>query len=164
MFSRKYVEKMIAKLRGGDEKDPDKGDNMNDNKGNKLLYCSFCGKSQHEVEKLIAGPSVFICSECVGLCNEIIREEPEDVEAEDTREESSEFESITNRTGITNEVTMKDNKSDNASVHKESKQGYGLSKYLKVAVRSGLINAAICFEKDVRDSFFGWIENERREN
>ena len=59
---------------------------------------------------------------------------------------------------------MKDNRSDNASTHKESKQGCGLSKYLKVAVRSGLINAAICFEKDVRDSFFGWIENERREN
>ncbi len=44
-------------------------------KGEKLLYCSFCGKSQHEVRKLIAGPSVFICDECVDLCNEIIREE-----------------------------------------------------------------------------------------
>ena len=41
----------------------------------KLLYCSFCGKSQHEVRKLIAGPSVFICDECVDLCNDIIREE-----------------------------------------------------------------------------------------
>src|SRR5690606_24306134 len=41
----------------------------------KLLYCSFCGKSQHEVKKLIAGPSVFICDECVDLCNDIIREE-----------------------------------------------------------------------------------------
>jgi len=41
----------------------------------KLLYCSFCGKSQHEVRKLIAGPSVFICDECVELCNDIIREE-----------------------------------------------------------------------------------------
>ena len=41
----------------------------------KLLYCSFCGKSQHEVKKLIAGPSVFICDECVELCNDIIREE-----------------------------------------------------------------------------------------
>ncbi|MCL2161673.1 MAG: ATP-dependent Clp protease ATP-binding subunit ClpX, partial [Betaproteobacteria bacterium] len=41
----------------------------------KLLYCSFCGKSQHEVRKLIAGPSVFICDECIGLCNDIIREE-----------------------------------------------------------------------------------------
>jgi ATP-dependent Clp protease ATP-binding subunit ClpX len=43
--------------------------------GGKLLYCSFCGKSQHEVRKLIAGPSVFICDECVDLCNDIIREE-----------------------------------------------------------------------------------------
>ena len=41
----------------------------------KLLYCSFCGKSQHEVKKLIAGPSVFICDECIDLCNDIIREE-----------------------------------------------------------------------------------------
>jgi ATP-dependent Clp protease ATP-binding subunit ClpX len=41
----------------------------------KLLYCSFCGKSQHEVKKLIAGPSVFICDECIELCNEIIRDE-----------------------------------------------------------------------------------------
>jgi ATP-dependent Clp protease ATP-binding subunit ClpX len=47
----------------------------------KFLYCSFCGKSQHEVRKLIAGPSVFVCDECVELCNEIIREEiPEAVE------------------------------------------------------------------------------------
>ena len=43
--------------------------------GEKLLYCSFCGKSQHEVKKLIAGPSVFICDECIELCNDIIREE-----------------------------------------------------------------------------------------
>ncbi|MEZ6937527.1 ATP-dependent protease ATP-binding subunit ClpX [Aeromonas sp. S12(2024)] len=43
--------------------------------GDKLLYCSFCGKSQHEVRKLIAGPSVYICDECVELCNDIIREE-----------------------------------------------------------------------------------------
>ena len=54
---------------------------MSDNKQGKgsdsdrLLYCSFCGKSQHEVRKLIAGPSVFICDECVELCNDIIREE-----------------------------------------------------------------------------------------
>jgi len=47
----------------------------------KLLYCSFCGKSQHEVRKLIAGPSVFICDECVDLCNEIIREEIQEQEA-----------------------------------------------------------------------------------
>ncbi|MGB1271204.1 MAG: ATP-dependent Clp protease ATP-binding subunit ClpX, partial [Endozoicomonas sp.] len=46
--------------------------------GGKLLYCSFCGKSQHEVRKLIAGPSVFICDECVDLCNDIIREEIQD--------------------------------------------------------------------------------------
>ncbi|HOI52175.1 MAG TPA: ClpX C4-type zinc finger protein, partial [Azonexus sp.] len=41
----------------------------------KLLYCSFCGKSQHEVKKLIAGPSVFICDECIALCNDIVRDE-----------------------------------------------------------------------------------------
>ena len=46
-----------------------------DDDNGKLLYCSFCGKSQHEVRKLIAGPSVFICDECVDLCNDIIREE-----------------------------------------------------------------------------------------
>ena len=45
------------------------------NNSDKLLYCSFCGKSQHEVRKLIAGPSVFVCDECVELCNDIIREE-----------------------------------------------------------------------------------------
>ena len=44
----------------------------------KILYCSFCGKSQHEVRKLIAGPSVYVCDECVELCNDIIREELED--------------------------------------------------------------------------------------
>ena len=47
----------------------------NNNDSDRLLYCSFCGKSQHEVRKLIAGPSVFICDECVELCNDIIREE-----------------------------------------------------------------------------------------
>jgi ATP-dependent Clp protease ATP-binding subunit ClpX len=47
----------------------------------KLLYCSFCGKSQHEVRKLIAGPSVFICDECVDLCNDIIREEIQEASA-----------------------------------------------------------------------------------
>ncbi|BBB26155.1 ATP-dependent protease ATP-binding subunit ClpX [Amphritea japonica] len=52
----------------------------------KLLYCSFCGKSQDEVKKLIAGPSVFICDECVDLCNDIIKEEIQD--AEETQEES----------------------------------------------------------------------------
>jgi len=45
------------------------------NSGEKTLYCSFCGKSQHEVKKLIAGPSVFVCDECIELCNEIIRDE-----------------------------------------------------------------------------------------
>jgi ATP-dependent Clp protease ATP-binding subunit ClpX len=49
-------------------------DNKN-NKRNETLYCSFCGKSQHDVKKLIAGPSVFVCNECVNLCNDIIREE-----------------------------------------------------------------------------------------
>lgn len=50
---------------------------MSEKKGTneKLLYCSFCGKSQHEVRKLIAGPSVFICDECIDLCNDIIRDE-----------------------------------------------------------------------------------------
>lgn len=48
----------------------------------KLLYCSFCGKSQHEVRKLIAGPSVYVCDECVDLCNEIIREELEEKASE----------------------------------------------------------------------------------
>lgn len=55
-------------------------DNRTDGeKGGKLLYCSFCGKSQHEVRKLIAGPSVYICDECVELCNDIIREEIKDI-------------------------------------------------------------------------------------
>ena len=62
---------------------------MADKKGassEKTLYCSFCGKSQHEVKKLIAGPSVFICDECIDLCNEIIRDElPADDVAVKTR-------------------------------------------------------------------------------
>ncbi|MCK5698134.1 MAG: ATP-dependent Clp protease ATP-binding subunit ClpX [Gammaproteobacteria bacterium] len=49
--------------------------NDSKNDDDKLLYCSFCGKSQHEVKKLIAGPSVYVCDECVELCNDIIREE-----------------------------------------------------------------------------------------
>ncbi len=49
----------------------------------KILYCSFCGKSQHEVRKLIAGPSVYICDECVELCNDIIREELEEASGTD---------------------------------------------------------------------------------
>ena len=54
--------------------------------GEKNLYCSFCGKSQHEVKKLIAGPSVFVCDECIDLCNEIIRDElPASTKAADGR-------------------------------------------------------------------------------
>ncbi len=49
--------------------------------GEKLLYCSFCGKSQHEVKKLIAGPSVFVCDECIELCNDIIRDETSNIES-----------------------------------------------------------------------------------
>ncbi len=52
---------------------------------NKLLYCSFCGKSQQDVKKLIAGPSVFVCDECVELCNDIIREELLDQESGDNK-------------------------------------------------------------------------------
>jgi len=51
---------------------------MNDKKNKNILYCSFCGKSQHEVRKLIAGPTVFICDECVELCMDIIKEENKD--------------------------------------------------------------------------------------
>lgn len=60
---------------------------MSDDKNNdddKLLYCSFCGKSQHEVKKLIAGPSVFVCDECVDLCNDIIREEMQEETSDET--------------------------------------------------------------------------------
>ncbi|MFW9606334.1 MAG: ClpX C4-type zinc finger protein, partial [Pseudomonas sp.] len=57
-------------------------DTRNGEDNGKLLYCSFCGKSQHEVRKLIAGPSVFICDECVDLCNDIIREEMADAQIE----------------------------------------------------------------------------------
>ncbi|MBY0578902.1 MAG: ATP-dependent Clp protease ATP-binding subunit ClpX [Burkholderiales bacterium] len=51
------------------------------NGGEKMLYCSFCGKSQQEVRKLIAGPSVFVCDECIELCNDIIREEAQEQSA-----------------------------------------------------------------------------------
>ncbi|MEH6550873.1 MAG: ATP-dependent Clp protease ATP-binding subunit ClpX [Pseudomonadales bacterium] len=61
---------MVDETRSGDDK-------------GKLLYCSFCGKSQNEVRKLIAGPSVFICDECVDLCNDIIREEVQEAAAGD---------------------------------------------------------------------------------
>ncbi|MGR9072551.1 MAG: ATP-dependent Clp protease ATP-binding subunit ClpX [Gammaproteobacteria bacterium] len=59
----------------------------NDKRGSgddKLLYCSFCGKSQHEVRKLIAGPSVYVCDECVELCNDIIREELQETSSSDS--------------------------------------------------------------------------------
>ena len=64
---------MVDDTRGGEDK-------------GKLLYCSFCGKSQHEVRKLIAGPSVFICDECVDLCNDIIREEVQESGTEGSRD------------------------------------------------------------------------------
>ncbi|MDE2260090.1 MAG: ATP-dependent Clp protease ATP-binding subunit ClpX [Betaproteobacteria bacterium] len=61
---------------------------MTEKAGNeKLLYCSFCGKSQHEVRKLIAGPSVFICDECIELCNDIIREEIQGAEVKNVKTE-----------------------------------------------------------------------------
>jgi len=55
---------------------------ITDGNRGKILYCSFCGKSQNEVKKLIAGPSVFVCDECVALCNDIIREEKVEVHEE----------------------------------------------------------------------------------
>jgi len=58
-------------------------DQENKSGDGKILYCSFCGKSQHEVRKLIAGPSVYICDECVELCNDIIREELDEVSGTD---------------------------------------------------------------------------------
>jgi len=58
-------------------------DQENKSSDGKILYCSFCGKSQHEVRKLIAGPSVYVCDECVELCNDIIREELEDAGSRD---------------------------------------------------------------------------------
>jgi ATP-dependent Clp protease ATP-binding subunit ClpX len=57
-----------------------------DGDNGKLLYCSFCGKSQHEVRKLIAGPSVFVCDECVELCNDIIREEIKEIAPQEAKE------------------------------------------------------------------------------
>ncbi|MCK2183081.1 ATP-dependent Clp protease ATP-binding subunit ClpX [Halomonas getboli] len=61
-------------------------DGKGKDEGGKLLYCSFCGKNQNEVRKLIAGPSVYICDECVDLCNDIIREEVLDADAESDEE------------------------------------------------------------------------------
>ncbi|MGO3056455.1 ATP-dependent Clp protease ATP-binding subunit ClpX [Halomonas sp. AOP43-A1-21] len=61
-------------------------DGKGKDEGGKLLYCSFCGKNQNEVRKLIAGPSVYICDECVDLCNDIIREEVLEADAESDEE------------------------------------------------------------------------------
>src|SRR3546814_8895604 len=63
---------------------------MPDKKGSadaKVRHCSFCNKSQHEVRKLIAGPSVFICDECIDLCNDIVREEAQEATREAVRNE-----------------------------------------------------------------------------
>ncbi|MDP4030199.1 MAG: ATP-dependent Clp protease ATP-binding subunit ClpX [Gallionella sp.] len=59
--------------------------------GDKLLYCSFCGKSQHEVRKLIAGPSVFVCDECIALCNDIMREETQNDQAKADKDSKSDL-------------------------------------------------------------------------
>lgn len=56
--------------------------------GDKILYCSFCGKSQNEVRKLIAGPSVYVCDECVDLCNDIIKEELANDGKDDSEEQA----------------------------------------------------------------------------
>src|SRR5258707_6436613 len=58
---------------------------MVDKRENHTLCCSFCGKSQKEVKKLIAGPTVYICDECIGLCNDIIAEEIDKEEARDQK-------------------------------------------------------------------------------
>ena len=55
---------------------------MTEKNNKNILYCSFCGKSQHEVRKLIAGPTVFICDECVELCMDIIKEENKNIKTE----------------------------------------------------------------------------------
>jgi ATP-dependent Clp protease ATP-binding subunit ClpX len=62
------------------------GEDKNTTDADKVLYCSFCGKSQHEVRKLIAGPSVYVCDECVELCNDIIKEEVPDIAEEEEKE------------------------------------------------------------------------------
>ena len=61
---------------------------MTEEKKEKTLLCSFCGKNQNEVKKLIAGPSVFICDECVDLCNDIIKEESKELNEELEKSES----------------------------------------------------------------------------
>ncbi len=86
---------------------------MSDRRGKdregKLLYCSFCGKSQHEVRKLIAGPSVFICDECVDLCNDIIREELQENQAgsEDRLPKPKEIKEVLDEYVIGQEVAKK---------------------------------------------------------
>ncbi len=77
--------------------------------GGKLLYCSFCGKSQHEVRKLIAGPSVFVCDECVELCNDIIREEMQDQaqQARDKLPKPQEIKSVLDQYVIGQEAAKK---------------------------------------------------------
>ena len=61
-------------------------DKDNNNEEEKLLNCSFCGKNQNEVRKLIAGPEVFICNECIDLCNDIIKEEISEASEEEVEE------------------------------------------------------------------------------
>ena len=72
LFSKRHTSATCEARAMSDDRQSRSGDS------GKILYCSFCGKSQHEVRKLIAGPSVFICDECVELCNDIIREELEE--------------------------------------------------------------------------------------
>ena len=60
--------------------------NGNNTEGEKLLFCSFCGKNQNEVRKLIAGPSVYICNECIDLCNDIILEEINEINDKEVEE------------------------------------------------------------------------------
>jgi ATP-dependent Clp protease ATP-binding subunit ClpX len=66
------------------EKEMSDSDTLGD--GGKLLFCSFCGKNQNEVRRLIAGPSVYICDECVDLCNDIISEESQSVEPDSSED------------------------------------------------------------------------------
>ena len=89
--------------------------------GDKLLYCSFCGKSQHEVRKLIAGPSVFICDECIELCNDIIREEGNTGEAARTDKNKL----LAQHTGQPVEKIDRDTDRDNFLTAEDS-VGYGL--------------------------------------